>query len=120
MGDLYLNIVESKNKDTGGFERQSVVLFADDLQDFLKGFDESLRVLEKEEREKRKTVEPKRREERSGDGNESRDLKKHKERSDKPIFIKKRRADEKTEKPFHRETKRKVRSVKRRDDTSRD
>ncbi|MDR1586312.1 MAG: DUF3276 family protein [Treponema sp.] len=47
MGDLYLNIVESKNKETGGFERQSVILFADDLQEFLKGFDESLRALEK-------------------------------------------------------------------------
>ncbi|MDR1252507.1 MAG: DUF3276 family protein [Treponema sp.] len=54
MGDLYLNIVESKNRDTGGFERQSVVLFADDLTEFLQGFDESLRVLEKAEREKRR------------------------------------------------------------------
>jgi hypothetical protein len=58
MGDLYLNIVESKNRDAGGFDRQSVILFADDLQEFLKGFDESLRVLEKAVREKR----------RSGDG----------------------------------------------------
>ncbi|GHT58038.1 hypothetical protein FACS1894109_11480 [Spirochaetia bacterium] len=54
MGDLYLNIVESKNRETGGFERQSVILFADDLQDFLKGFDESLKVLEKAVREKRR------------------------------------------------------------------
>jgi hypothetical protein len=55
MGDLYLNIVESKNRDAGGFERQSVILFAEDLQDFLKGFDESLHVLEKAEREKRRS-----------------------------------------------------------------
>ena len=55
MGDLYLNIVESKNRDAGGFDRQSVVLFADDLQEFLKGFDESLRVLEKAVREKRRS-----------------------------------------------------------------
>ena len=53
MGDLYLNIVESKNRETGGFDRQSVILFADDLQEFLKGFDESLRILEKEIRERR-------------------------------------------------------------------
>ncbi|MDR0503001.1 MAG: DUF3276 family protein [Treponema sp.] len=53
MGDLYLNIVESKNRDEGGFDRQSVILFADDLQEFLKGFDESLKVLEKAAREKR-------------------------------------------------------------------
>jgi hypothetical protein len=54
LGDLYLNIVESKNRETGGFERQSVILFADDLKEFLVGFDESLRVLEKAVREKRK------------------------------------------------------------------
>lgn len=55
-GDLYLNIVESKNKEGSGFERQSVVLFADDLQDFLRGFDESLKELEKAVREKRKAA----------------------------------------------------------------
>ena len=54
LGDLYLNIVESKNRTEGGFERQSVILFAEDLQEFLKGFDESLRVLEKAYREKRR------------------------------------------------------------------
>jgi hypothetical protein len=57
-GDLYLNIVESKNRETGGFERQSVILFADDLQEFLRGFDESLRVLEKAVREKRRVQSP--------------------------------------------------------------
>ena len=54
MGDLYLNIVESKNRDDGGFDRQSVILFADDLQEFLKGFDDSLRIMEKEVRERKK------------------------------------------------------------------
>jgi len=54
LGDLYLNIVESKNRDEGGFERQSVILFAEDLQEFLGGFDESLHVLEKAFREKRR------------------------------------------------------------------
>jgi hypothetical protein len=53
MGDLYLNIVESKNREEGGFDRQSVILFADDLQEFLKGFDGALRVMEKEVRERR-------------------------------------------------------------------
>ena len=58
MNDLYLNIVESKNRETGGFERQSVIVFADDLRDFLKGFDESLKVMEKAERDKRKGDKP--------------------------------------------------------------
>jgi len=53
MGDLYLNIVESKNRDNGGFDRQSVILFADDLQEFLKGFEESLKVMEKAMRGKK-------------------------------------------------------------------
>jgi hypothetical protein len=56
LGDLYLNIVESKNRDEGGFDRQSVILFADDLQEFLKGFDESLRVMEKEVRQRRQSA----------------------------------------------------------------
>jgi hypothetical protein len=56
MGDLYLNIVESKNRETGGFERQSVILFAEDLQEFLAGFDESLKVLEKAAREKKRNA----------------------------------------------------------------
>ena len=55
MGDLYLNIVESKNKETSGFDRQSLILFADDLQEFLKGFDEALKILEKEVRDKRRS-----------------------------------------------------------------
>ncbi|MDR0456274.1 MAG: DUF3276 family protein [Treponema sp.] len=54
VGDIYLNIVESKNRDEGGFDRQSVILFAEDLQEFLKGFDEALHVLEKEVRERRR------------------------------------------------------------------
>jgi len=49
-GDLYLNIVESKNNDDGGFDRQSVVVFASDTQEFLRGFDEALRVMEKSAR----------------------------------------------------------------------
>jgi hypothetical protein len=55
-GDLYLNIVESKNKDDGGFERQSVILFAEDLQEVLQGFDEALRVLERSVHEKRRAA----------------------------------------------------------------
>ena len=72
MGDLYLNIVESKNRETGGFDRQSVILFAEDLQEFLKGFDESLRVLEKAEREKRRGASKKEKPEEEGESPGSR------------------------------------------------
>jgi hypothetical protein len=54
-GDIYLNIVESKNRESGGFDRQSVILFAEDLREFLKGFDESLQVLERAVRDKRRS-----------------------------------------------------------------
>ena len=54
MGDLYLNIVESKNKESGGFERQSVIVFAEDLPAFLGEFDKSLKVLEKAARDQKK------------------------------------------------------------------
>jgi hypothetical protein len=55
IGDLYLNIVESKNKETGGFERQSIIVFADDLPSFLGEFDKSLKVLEKAVREQKRS-----------------------------------------------------------------
>jgi hypothetical protein len=54
LGDLYLNIVESKNKDSGGFERQSVIVFAEDLPAFLGEFDKSLKVFEKAVREQKR------------------------------------------------------------------
>ena len=101
MGDLYLNVVESKNRDNGGFERQSVILFADDLQEFLKGFDESLRVLEKSVREKRRGGEesPKRgerREERPDRGERA-------ERAERSGRGEKDRYSRTGEKPQHRE-----------------
>ena len=54
LGDLYLNIVESKNKETGGFERQSVIVFADELPAFLGEFDKSLKALERAMRDQKK------------------------------------------------------------------
>jgi hypothetical protein len=77
MGDLYLNIVESKNRDTGGFDRQSVILFAEDLQDFLKGFDDSLRVLEKAIREQKRSGRPG---DRQRDSRESQDSRESREK----------------------------------------
>ncbi|MDR2181637.1 MAG: DUF3276 family protein [Treponema sp.] len=55
VGDLYLNIVESKNREGSGFERQSVIVFADDLPAFLGDFDKALKVLEKSVREQRRS-----------------------------------------------------------------
>jgi hypothetical protein len=72
LGDIYLNVVESKNRETGGFERQSVILFAEDLPEFLQGFDEALKVLEKAAREKNRGERRKPPEDRGGGKGEAR------------------------------------------------
>jgi hypothetical protein len=48
LGDLFMTVVESKPSEGEGFDRHQIVLFADDVQEFLKGFDQSLRYIEKE------------------------------------------------------------------------
>jgi len=68
LGDLYLNIVESKNKETGGFERQSVIVFADDLPSFLGEFEKALKVLEKSVREQKRSGGKRREEPQYADG----------------------------------------------------
>jgi hypothetical protein len=53
MGDLYLNIVESKKEGEDKFERQSLIVFDEDKTAFLKGLDDALRVLNEENRKKK-------------------------------------------------------------------
>ncbi len=47
-GDVFLQVVESKSKDGGDFDRHQIAIFADDLQKFLQGMDDSLQFIEKE------------------------------------------------------------------------
>ncbi len=54
LGDLFMTVVESKPSEGEGFDRHQIVLFADDVQEFLKGFDTSLRFIEKELSSRRK------------------------------------------------------------------
>jgi hypothetical protein len=42
MGDMFLTVVESKPNESEGFERRSVVIFREDLQQFLKAFQGAL------------------------------------------------------------------------------
>jgi hypothetical protein len=42
MGDMFLTVVESKPTETEGFERRSVVIFREDIPDFLKAFQGAL------------------------------------------------------------------------------
>lgn len=46
MGDLFLNIVESKPVDGSGFDRHSVVVFKDDMRTFVEAFQKALKYIE--------------------------------------------------------------------------
>ncbi|MCH5290328.1 MAG: DUF3276 family protein [Treponema sp.] len=52
-GDIFLQIVESKIKD-GVDDRRAIVVFADDMQRFLTGMDDSLNFIEKERKARAK------------------------------------------------------------------
>lgn len=45
-GDIFLNIVESKPTETTEFERRSIVVFKEDMRDFLQAFEKALRYID--------------------------------------------------------------------------
>ena len=53
-GDIFLQIVESKNKNGESFDRHQIAVFAEDMQKYLKGFEEALAFIQKQEKEKSK------------------------------------------------------------------
>ncbi|MCQ2580226.1 MAG: PUR family DNA/RNA-binding protein [Treponemataceae bacterium] len=53
-GDVFLQVVESKNKEGAEFDRHAIVVFADDMQQFCKGLEESLGFIEKDRKTKAK------------------------------------------------------------------
>ncbi len=47
-GDLFLNIVESKKQgDIGGYDRQSVIVFEEELENFTRELDKALEFIRK-------------------------------------------------------------------------
>ncbi len=44
-GDIFLNIVESKKNGETEFERHSLIVFKEDLDNFLDGFDKAIRFI---------------------------------------------------------------------------
>ncbi|MBQ1833419.1 MAG: DUF3276 family protein [Treponema sp.] len=52
--DVFLQIVESKPAEQGEGERRAIVVFADAMQDFLRGLDSSLSFIDKEQKERAK------------------------------------------------------------------
>jgi hypothetical protein len=55
-GDVFLQIVESKNRDGTDFDRHQIAIFADDMQKFLQGIDKSLSFIEKERKTRSKAA----------------------------------------------------------------
>ena len=53
-GDVFLQVVESKSKNGEDFDRHAIVIFADDMQKFFKGMDDSLSFIEKDIKERKK------------------------------------------------------------------
>jgi Protein of unknown function (DUF3276). len=53
-GDVFLQVVESKNLEGSGFDRHAVVVFEDDMQKFLQGLESTLQFIEKNRKNKLK------------------------------------------------------------------
>lgn len=47
-GDLFLNMVESKKQLDSSFERHSMIVFKEDIEAFLEGFEEAVKYLKGE------------------------------------------------------------------------
>ena len=45
-GDVFLNIVESKPTENAEFDRRSIVVFKEDMREFLQAFDKALRYID--------------------------------------------------------------------------
>ena len=59
-GDVFLQIVESKNRDGAEQDRHQIAIFAEDMQKFLQGMDKSLEFIEKERKTRQKAAREKR------------------------------------------------------------
>lgn len=53
-GDVFLQVVESKNIEGAKFDRHAIVIFEEDMQQFFRGLDESLAFISKARKQKKK------------------------------------------------------------------
>ncbi len=53
-GDVFLQVVESKNRDGADADRHQIAIFAEDMQQFLQGIDHSLNFIEKDRKQRAK------------------------------------------------------------------
>ncbi len=59
-GDVFLQIVESKNRDGVEADRHQIAIFADDMQKFFQGMEKSLEFVEKDRKARAKAAKEKR------------------------------------------------------------
>ena len=55
-GDVFLQIVESKNRDGIEADRHQIAIFADDMQKFLQGMEKSLDFVDKDRKARQKAI----------------------------------------------------------------
>ena len=55
-GDVFLQIVESKNRDGVEPDRHQIAIFAEDMQKFLQGLEKSLDFVEKDRKQRQKAA----------------------------------------------------------------
>ena len=69
-GDVFLQIVECKNRDGVEADRHQIAIFADDMQKFLQGLEKSLDYVEKDRKQRQKAAKEKKaaKEEKYGSG----------------------------------------------------
>ena len=55
-GDVFLQIVESKNRDGAEADRHQIAIFSEDMQKFLQGMEKSLDFIEKDRKARQKAA----------------------------------------------------------------
>ncbi len=90
-GDVFLQIVESKNRDGVEADRHQIAIFAEDMQKFLQGFEKSLDFVEKDRKQRQKAAREKKAEKEAKYGSGSKKV--YRVKSDKGAKSEKRADD---------------------------
>ena len=53
-GDVFLQVVESKSRNGEDYDRHAICVFAEDMQKFFKGLDDSVSFIDKDRKERSK------------------------------------------------------------------
>ena len=90
-GDVFLQIVESKNRDGVEADRHQIAIFAEDMQKFLQGFEKSLDFVEQDRKQRQKAAREKKAEKEAKYGSGSKKV--YRVKSDKGAKSEKRADD---------------------------